>query len=687
MANQNNNKGGQQQDVNQLLKVRREKLQNLQEAGKDPFQITKYNVTHHSSDVKELYNAHEAEILGDRKAPDVEGLDDAAKREVINNDYNERREIMDAKPIEVSIAGRMMFKRVMGKASFCNIQDLKGNIQVYVARDNIGEDSYADFKKSDIGDIYGVKGFAFRTKTGEISIHAEEITLLSKSLQILPEKFHGLTDTDTRYRQRYVDLIMNQESKEVFIKRSQILKEIRNFLAGRDFMEVETPMLVSNAGGAAARPFETHYNALNEDVKLRISLELYLKRLIVGGLERVYEIGRVFRNEGVDTRHNPEFTLMELYQAYTDYEGMMELTESMFRYLAEKVCGSTKISYNGVEIDLGKPFARMTMIDAIKKYAGVDFDQVPDDAAAKKLADEHHIEYEERHKKGDIVNLFFEEYCEKELIQPTFIMDHPIEISPLTKKKPSDPTKVERFELFCNTWEMCNAYSELNDPIDQRERFAAQDANAAAGDDEAEHTDEDFLNALEIGMPPTGGIGYGIDRLVMLLTDSQAIRDVLLFPTMKSQGAAKNEANNAAQSGAAAPVEAEKTVEKIDFSKVKVEPLFEEMVDFDTFSKSDFRAVKVKACEAVKKSKKLLQFTLDDGTGTDRTILSGIHAYYEPEELVGKTLIAITNLPPRAMMGIESCGMLLSAIHEEEGEEKLHLLMVDNHIPAGAKLY
>ena len=687
MANQNNNKGGQQQDVNQLLKVRREKLQNLQEAGKDPFQITKYNVTHHSSDVKELYNAHEAEILGDRKAPDVEGLDDAAKREVINNDYNERREIMDAKPIEVSIAGRMMFKRVMGKASFCNIQDLKGNIQVYVARDNIGEDSYADFKKSDIGDIYGVKGFAFRTKTGEISIHAEEITLLSKSLQILPEKFHGLTDTDTRYRQRYVDLIMNQESKEVFIKRSQILKEIRNFLAGRDFMEVETPMLVSNAGGAAARPFETHYNALNEDVKLRISLELYLKRLIVGGLERVYEIGRVFRNEGVDTRHNPEFTLMELYQAYTDYEGMMELTESMFRYLAEKVCGSTKISYNGVEIDLGKPFARMTMIDAIKKYAGVDFDQVPDDAAAKKLADEHHIEYEERHKKGDIVNLFFEEYCEKELIQPTFIMDHPIEISPLTKKKPSDPTKVERFELFCNTWEMCNAYSELNDPIDQRERFAAQDANAAAGDDEAEHTDEDFLNALEIGMPPTGGIGYGIDRLVMLLTDSQAIRDVLLFPTMKSLDGVnkKNDVNNTASETAEKNVEA--APEKIDFSKVKIEPLFEEAVDFDTFSKSDFRAVKVKECVAVPKSKKLLQFTIDDGTGTDRTILSGIHAYYEPEELVGKTLIAITNLPPRAMMGIDSCGMLLSAIHEEEGEEKLHLLMVDDHIPAGAKLY
>ena len=690
MANQNNNKGGQQQDVNQLLKVRREKLQNLQEAGKDPFQITKYNVTHHSSDVKELYNAHEAEILGDRKAPDVEGLDDTAKREVINNDYNERREIMDAKPIEVSIAGRMMFKRVMGKASFCNIQDLKGNIQVYVARDNIGEDSYADFKKSDIGDIYGVKGFAFRTKTGEISIHAEEITLLSKSLQILPEKFHGLTDTDTRYRQRYVDLIMNQESKEVFIKRSQILKEIRNFLAGRDFMEVETPMLVSNAGGAAARPFETHYNALNEDVKLRISLELYLKRLIVGGLERVYEIGRVFRNEGVDTRHNPEFTLMELYQAYTDYEGMMELTESMFRYLAEKVCGSTKISYNGVEIDLGKPFARMTMIDAIKKYAGVDFDQVPDDAAAKKLADEHHIEYEERHKKGDIVNLFFEEYCEKELIQPTFIMDHPIEISPLTKKKPSDPTKVERFELFCNTWEMCNAYSELNDPIDQRERFAAQDANAAAGDDEAEHTDEDFLNALEIGMPPTGGIGYGIDRLVMLLTDSQAIRDVLLFPTMKSMGAAKNEANNAAQS---AP--AEKTVEKAiaevketyDFSNVEVEPLFKDMVDFETFSKSDFRAVKVKECEAVPKSKKLLKFVLDDGSGVDRVILSGIHDYYEPEFLVGKTLLAITNLPPRKMMGIDSCGMIISATHLVEGREGLNVLILDDKIPAGAKLY
>ena len=680
MAGQNNGKqGGQQQDVNQLLKVRREKLANLQEAGQDPFQITKYDVTHHTSDVKDLYNAHEEKLLAGRPAVNTDGMDEAAAREAVKADYEERRRIMDADPIHVSIAGRMMFKRVMGKASFANIQDLKGNIQIYVARDAIGEDLYATFKKSDIGDIWGVKGYAFRTKTGEISIHAEEMTLLSKSLQILPEKFHGLTDTDMRYRQRYIDLIMNQESKEVFVKRSKILKEIRNFLADRDFMEVETPMLVANAGGAAARPFETHYNALNEDVKLRISLELYLKRLIVGGLERVYEIGRVFRNEGVDTRHNPEFTLMELYQAYTDYEGMMELTESMFRYLAEKVCGSTKISYNGVEIDLGKPFARLTMNDAIKKYTGIDFDQVPDDAAAKKLADEHHIAYEERHKKGDIINLFFEEYCEKELIQPTFIMDHPIEISPLTKKKPSDPTKVERFELFCNTWEMCNAYSELNDPIDQRERFAAQDANAAAGDDEAEHTDEDFLNALEIGMPPTGGIGYGIDRLVMLLTDSQAIRDVLLFPTMKSQGAAKNEANNAAQET--------KSVEKIDFSKVKVEPLFEEMVDFDTFSKSDFRAVKVKACEAVKKSKKLLQFTLDDGTGTDRTILSGIHAYYEPEELVGKTLIAITNLPPRAMMGIDSCGMLLSAIHEEEGEEKLHLLMVDDHIPAGAKVY
>ena len=684
MAGQNNGKqGGQQQDVNQLLKVRREKLANLQEAGQDPFQITKYDVTHHTSDVKDLYNAHEEKLLAGRPAVNTDGMDEAAAREAVKADYEERRSIMDADPVHVSIAGRMMFKRVMGKASFANIQDLKGSIQIYVARGAIGEDLYATFKKSDIGDIWGVKGYAFRTKTGEISIHAEEMTLLSKSLQILPEKFHGLTDTDMRYRQRYIDLIMNQESKEVFVKRSKILKEIRNFLADRDFMEVETPMLVANAGGAAARPFETHYNALNEDVKLRISLELYLKRLIVGGLERVYEIGRVFRNEGVDTRHNPEFTLMELYQAYTDYEGMMELTESMFRYLAEKVCGSTKISYNGVEIDLGKPFARLTMNDAIKKYTGIDFDQVPDDAAAKKLADEHHIAYEERHKKGDIINLFFEEYCEKELIQPTFIMDHPIEISPLTKKKPSDPTKVERFELFCNTWEMCNAYSELNDPIDQRERFAAQDANAAAGDDEAEHTDEDFLNALEIGMPPTGGIGYGIDRLVMLLTDSQAIRDVLLFPTMKSLDGVnkKNDVKNQ-------PVEEMKAEpEKIDFSKVKVEPLFEEFVDFDTFSKSDFRAVKVKECVAVPKSKKLLQFTLDDGTGTDRTILSGIHSFYEPEELVGKTLIAITNLPPRAMMGIDSCGMLLSAIHEEEGEEKLHLLMVDDHIPAGAKLY
>ena len=643
MAEQNNN----QQDLNQLLQVRYDKLHELQENGKDPFVITKYDVTNHSTDIIDNF------------------------------------ETMEGKP--VSIAGRMMFKRVMGKASFCNIQDLKGRIQVYVARDNIGEEIYKDFKKSDIGDIWGVKGYAFRTKTGEISIHAEEMTLLSKSLQILPEKFHGLTDTDMRYRQRYIDLIMNQESKEVFIKRSKILKEIRNFLADRDFMEVETPMLVSNAGGAAARPFETHYNALNEDVKLRISLELYLKRLIVGGLERVYEIGRVFRNEGVDTRHNPEFTLMELYQAYTDYEGMMELTESMFRYLAEKVCGSTKISYNGIEIDLGKPFTRMTMNDAIKKYTGIDFDTVEDDAAAKKLADEHHIAYEERHKKGDIINLFFEEFCEKELIQPTFIMDHPIEISPLTKKKPSDPTKVERFELFINTWEMCNAYSELNDPIDQRERFAAQDANAAAGDDEAEHTDEDFLNALEIGMPPTGGIGYGIDRLVMLLTDSAAIRDVLLFPTMKSIGGVKDE--NGVSSKPSEEVKAEP--EKIDFSNVKIEPLFEEEVDFDTFSKSDFRAVKVKECVAVPKSKKLLQFTLDDGTGTDRTILSGIHAYYEPEELVGKTLIAITNLPPRKMMGIESCGMLLSAVNnlKDSEDEELHLLMVDDHIPAGAKLY
>ena len=685
MAKQQNN--GQEQDVNQLRKVRREKLADLQQNGKDPFQITKFNQTHHSLEVKSLYEAHEAELLKDHQTPDVEGMDEEQAKEVLKKDYEERRSIMDANPIHVAIAGRMMFKRVMGKASFCNIQDLQGSIQVYVARDAIGTDSYTDFKRSDIGDIFGLEGFAFRTRTGEISIHAEKMTLLSKSLQILPEKFHGLTDTDTRYRQRYVDLIMNPESKETFIKRSKILKEIRNFLDGRGFMEVETPMLVSNAGGAAARPFETHYNALNEDVKLRISLELYLKRLIVGGLERVYEIGRVFRNEGVDTRHNPEFTLMELYQAYTDYEGMMELTESMFRYLAEKVCGSAVISYNGTVIDMAKPFERISMIDAVKKYAGVDFAEVKTDEEAKALADEHHVEYEERHKKGDILNLFFDEFCEEKMIQPTFVTDHPIEISPLTKKNPEDPNYVERFELYVYGREMCNAYSELNDPIDQRERFAAQEEAFAAGDEEANHTDEDFLNALEIGMPPTGGIGYGIDRLVMLLTDAQAIRDVLLFPTMKSLDGVnkKNDVNNTASEAPEKNVKTES--EKIDFSKVKVEPLFEEFVDFDTFSKSDFRAVKVKECVAVPKSKKLLQFTLDDGTGTDRTILSGIHAYYEPEELVGKTLIAITNLPPRAMMGIDSCGMLLSAIHEEEGEEKLHLLMVDDHIPAGAKLY
>ena len=681
MAKQQNN--GQEQDVNQLRKVRRDKLAELQQNGKDPFKITKFDQTHHSLEVKSLYEAHEAELLKDHHTPDVEGMDEEQAKDVLKKDYEERRSIMDANPIHVAIAGRMMFKRVMGKASFCNIQDLQGSIQVYVARDAIGTESYADFKRSDIGDIFGLEGFAFRTRTGEISIHAEKMTLLSKSLQILPEKFHGLTDTDTRYRQRYVDLIMNPESKETFIKRSKILKEIRNFLDGRGFMEVETPMLVSNAGGAAARPFETHYNALNEDVKLRISLELYLKRLIVGGLERVYEIGRVFRNEGVDTRHNPEFTLMELYQAYTDYEGMMELTESMFRYLAEKVCGSAMISYNGTVIDMAKPFERISMIDAVKKYAGVDFAEVKTDEEAKALADEHHVEYEERHKKGDILNLFFDEFCEEKMIQPTFVTDHPIEISPLTKKNPEDPNYVERFELYVYGREMCNAYSELNDPIDQRERFAAQEEAFAAGDEEANHTDEDFLNALEIGMPPTGGIGYGIDRLVMLLTDAQAIRDVLLFPTMKSLDADKKSAKSENSTSTAAP----EKEEVIDFSKVKVEPLFEEFVDFDTFSKSDFRAVKVKACEAVKKSKKLLQFTLDDGTGTNRTILSGIHAYYEPEELVGKTLIAITNLPPRAMMGIESCGMLLSAIHEEEGEEKLHLLMVDNHIPAGAKLY
>ena len=696
----------QVQDTNNLLQVRRDKLSELQSQGKDPFQITKYDQTHHTDEAKALYNAHEAQLLAGHVTPSTDGMDEQQAREVINADYNERRAIMDAAPIEVSIAGRMMFKRVMGKASFCNLRDLKGDIQVYVARDAIGEESYADFKKSDIGDIYGVKGYVFRTKTGEISVHAQQMTLLSKSLQILPEKFHGLTDTDTRYRQRYVDLIMNPDVKETFIKRSQIIKEIRSFLDGRNFIEVETPTLVSNAGGASARPFETHYNALNEDVKLRISLELYLKRLIVGGLERVYEIGRVYRNEGVDTRHNPEFTLMELHQAYTDYEGMMELTESMFRYLAEKVCGSTLIKYGDKEIDLGKPFARMTMNEAIIKYAGIDFDQVDGDDAAKALAKERGIEFEERHTKGDIINLFFEEYCEANLIQPTFIMDHPLAISPLTKKKPSDPSKVERFELFINTWEMCNAYSELNDPIDQRERFAQQDKNAEAGDEEAQHTDEDFLNALEIGMPPTGGIGYGIDRLVMLLTNSAAIRDVLLFPTMKSldadKKAGKADVANAsevadaqanasdAQSCAAGDNNGFFTAnDKIDFSNVKIEPLFEEAVDFDTFSKSDFRAVKVKECIAVPKSKKLLQFTLDDGTGTDRTILSGIHAFYEPEELVGKTLIAITNLPPRKMMGVESCGMLLSAVNnlKDSEDEELHLLMVDNHIPAGAKLY
>ncbi len=691
MAEQNNQKGGQakEQDINQLLKVRREKLANLQEAGKDPFVITKYDQTHHTTDAKALYEEHEAKILGDRKAPVTEGLSEEEAKEVINNDYNERREIMDAQPLHVSIAGRMLFKRVMGKASFCNIQDRDGRIQVYVARDAIGEESYADFKKSDIGDIYGIKGYVFRTKTGEISIHAEEMTLLSKSLQILPEKFHGLTDTDMRYRQRYVDLIMNQESKEVFIKRSKIIKEIRNFLAERDFMEVETPMLVSNAGGAAARPFETHYNALDEDVKLRISLELYLKRLIVGGLERVFEIGRVFRNEGVDTRHNPEFTLMELYQAYTDYEGMMELTESMFRYLAEKVCGSTKITYNGMEIDLGKPFERLTMNDAIKKYTGIDFDTVTSDEEAKALAKEKGVEFEERHTKGDIINLFFEEFCEEKLIQPTFIMDHPLAISPLTKKKPSDPEKVERFELFINTWEMCNAYSELNDPIDQRERFAQQDANAAAGDDEAEHTDEDFLNALEIGMPPTGGIGYGIDRLVMLLTDSQAIRDVLLFPTMKSLDADKKASKTSEAAPAASMPTTSVSAESVqlDLSKVKIEPLFEECVDFDTFAKSDFRVVKIEACEAVPKSKKLLKFTLNDGTDKKRTILSGIHEYYEPEQLVGKTCVAITNLPTRMMMGIPSEGMLISAVYEYDGHEGLNLLMLDDVIPAGAKLY
>ena len=678
-----NQKNTQEPDMNQLRKVRREKLAELQQNGRDPFQITKFNQTHHSLEVKDLYEAHEAEILKDHQQPNVEGMDEEQAKEALKNDYEERRSIMDASPIHVAIAGRMMFKRVMGKASFCNIQDLQGNIQVYVARDAIGTDAYADFKKSDIGDIFGLEGFAFRTRTGEISIHAEKMTLLSKSLQMLPEKFHGLTDTDTRYRQRYVDLIMNADSKDTFIKRSKILAAVRKYLSGEGFMEVETPMLVANAGGAAARPFETHFNALNEDLKLRISLELYLKRLIVGGLEKVYEIGRVFRNEGLDTRHNPEFTLMELYQAYTDYHGMMDLTENMYRFVAQEVLGTTQIVYKGIPMDLGKPFERITMVDAVKKYAGVDWNEVETLEQARELAKEHNVEFEERHKKGDILNLFFEEFVEEHLLQPTFVMDHPVEISPLTKKKPENPEYVERFEFFMNGWEMANAYSELNDPIDQRERFKAQEELLAQGDDEANTTDEDFMNALEIGMPPTGGIGFGIDRMCMLLTGAEAIRDVLLFPTMKSLDADKK----ASKTSEAAPAEAEKPVEKIDFSKVKVEPLFEEMVDFDTFSKSDFRAVKVKACEAVKKSKKLLQFTLDDGTGTDRTILSGIHAYYEPEELVGKTLIAITNLPPRAMMGIESCGMLLSAIHEEEGEEKLHLLMVDNHIPAGAKLY
>ena len=635
----------QNKDTNELIKVRRQKLAELQEAGKNPFEIMKYDVTHHSKEIKDNFE-------------ELEGK-------------------------EVAVAGRLMFKRVMGKASFCNVQDLQGGIQAYVARDEIGVEEYKDFKKMDIGDIVGIKGKVFATKTGEKSIHAEEVILLSKSLKPLPEKFHGLTDTDTRYRQRYVDLIMNEESKEVFIKRSKIISKIRSYLDGQGFMEVETPMLVANAGGASARPFETHYNALSEDVKLRISLELYLKRLIVGGLEKVYEIGRVFRNEGVDTRHNPEFTLMELYQAYTDYHGMMDLTENLYRYLAQEVCGGTKIQYKDFEIDLGKPFERITMVDAVKKYSGVDFKEIKTVEEARAAADEHHVAYEERHKRGDILNLFFEEFVEDKLIQPTFVMDHPVEISPLTKRKPEDPDYVERFEFFMNGWEMANAYSELNDPIDQRERFKAQEELLAQGDEEANTTDEDFLNALEIGMPPTGGIGFGIDRMVMLLTNSTAIRDVLLFPTMKSLDADKK----ANKSSAEATAEAEKPVEKIDFSKVKIEPLFEETVDFDTFSKSDFRAVKVKECVAVPKSKKLLQFTLDDGTGTDRTILSGIHAYYEPEELVGKTLIAITNLPPRAMMGIESCGMLLSAIHEEEGEEKLHLLMVDNHIPAGAKLY
>ena len=642
------NKNVQEQDINQLLKVRREKLSALQEAGKDPFQITKYDVTHHSTQIKDHFD-------------ELEGA-------------------------TVRVAGRIMSKRVMGKASFCNIQDLPGNIQSYVARDSIGEEAYADFKKFDVGDIVGIEGEVFKTKTGEISVHAANVTLLSKSLQILPEKFHGLTNTDIRYRQRYTDLIMNEDVKETFIKRSKVISAIRRYLEGQGFLEVETPMLVSNAGGAAARPFETHFNALDEDVKLRISLELYLKRLIVGGMERVFEIGRVFRNEGLDTRHNPEFTLMELYQAYTDYNGMMDLTENMFRYVAQEVCGTTLIPYAEEMIDLGRPFERITMLEAVKKYSGVDFDEIPDTEAAKKAADEKGVHYEARHTKGDIINLFFEEFVEEHLIQPTFVMDHPVEISPLTKRKPDKPDYVERFELFIYGREMCNAYSELNDPIDQRHRFEEQEKLFAQGDEEANHTDEDFLNALEIGMPPTGGIGYGIDRLVMLLTNSPAIRDVLLFPTMKSLDAPKKSEKTVSTPEAVAEA-APAAEEKIDFSNVKIEPLFEEMVDFETFSKSDFRAVKVKECEAVKKSKKLLKFVLDDGTGVDRVILSGIHEYYEPEELVGKTCIAITNLPPRPMMGIDSCGMLISAVHEEDGHEGLHLLMVDDHIPAGAKLY
>ena len=646
----------QEQDLNQLLKVRREKLADLQANGKDPFKIVKYDVTHHSQEIKDHFDELESQT--------------------------------------VTIAGRMMSKRVMGKASFCHVQDLEGSIQSYVARDSLGEEAYKDFKKLDVGDVIGIRGEVFRTKTGEISIHAAEVTLLSKSLQILPEKFHGLTNTDLRYRQRYVDLIMNPEVKDTFIKRSKILSAIRTYLAGEGFMEVETPMLVSNAGGAAARPFETHFNALDEDLKLRISLELYLKRLIVGGLEKVYEIGRVFRNEGLDTRHNPEFTLMELYQAYTDYHGMMDLTENLYRYVAQAVLGTTKISYNGIEMDLGKPFERITMLDAVKKYSGVDFNEIHTLEEARAAADEHHVQYEERHKKGDILNLFFEEFVEDHLIQPTFVMDHPVEISPLTKKKPENPDYVERFEFFMNGWEMANAYSELNDPIDQRERFKAQEELLAQGDEEANTTDEDFMHALELGMPPTGGIGFGIDRMCMLLTDSQAIRDVLLFPTMKSQGTAKNEANNAAQATPVAakvvvPVEETAAPAKveIDFSNVEVEPLFEDMVDFDTFSKSDFRAVKVKECEAVPKSKKLLKFVLDDGSGVDRVILSGIHDYYEPEFLVGKTLLAITNLPPRKMMGIDSCGMIISATHLVEGREGLNVLILDDHIPAGAKLY